>query len=137
MDSNKKSNKWIVIAIVLAAIAVVSVCEMFRRVGGNAPAAQLSSTAALQTPGESRIPTQTPSPVLIVTKSHYDKIQIGMSYSDVRGIIGTDGEELVRSGGSEGAYLIVGYRWKNSDESWLLTTFANNRLTDKSKSGLQ
>src|SRR5690242_1229034 len=55
-------------------------------------------------------------PPPIVTKENYDQIQKGMTYEQVRAIIGVGGEEIVRNSiPGNSRYDTVMYYWKNSD----------------------
>ena len=70
----------------------------------------------------------------IVTKSEYEKVSEGMSYSQVRAIIGCDGEEMSHSDYS-GISTIM-YSWKNSNGSNMIVMFQDDRLINKSEFGL-
>ena len=69
-----------------------------------------------------------------VTKAKYDGIQAGMSYDQVREIMGEPGEEISRS--DIAGYSAVMYIWKNSNGSNMNATFQNGKLINKAQFGL-
>ncbi len=70
-----------------------------------------------------------------VTKSKYDSIIEGMSYSDVVQIIGTRGNEQSKTELMGSITTVV--VWTNSDGSSLSAVFQDDRLYSKSQFGLQ
>jgi hypothetical protein len=75
------------------------------------------------------------SPPPVVTKAEYDQIQEGMTYTQVREVIGAAGEELSRS--DIAGYATVMYSWKNSNGSNMNAMFQNDRLVNKAQFGLR
>jgi len=71
----------------------------------------------------------------VLTMSKYNSIQDGMSYSEVTGIIGKNGEEL--SSSNLGDITTVMYSWANSDGSNMNAMFQNDRLISKAQFGLK
>jgi hypothetical protein len=69
-----------------------------------------------------------------VTMASYQRIQEGMTYEQVRSIIGKAGEELSRSEIAE--YTTVMYMWKNTNGSNMNAMFHNDRLVQKAQFGL-
>lgn len=82
--------------------------------------------------GRMALPNSSAPPV--VTLGEYNQIREGMSYEDVRRIIGASGEELSRS--NIAGYITVMYSWANSDGSNMNAMFQNNRLISKAQLGL-
>ena len=80
-----------------------------------------------------------PSTVLdsppVVTLSEYSQITEGMSYEQVRQIIGAPGEENVRS--DMVGISTVMYSWMNSNGSNMNAMFQNGRLVTKAQFGLR
>ena len=77
---------------------------------------------------------QSPLTPPTITRAKYESIQEGMSYSQVRGIIGEAGEELSRS--DIAGYTTVMYSWKNSNGSNMNAMFQNGKLVNKAQFGL-
>jgi hypothetical protein len=73
-----------------------------------------------------------PSPV--VTKAKYDQILEGMSYEQVKAVIGKPGEELSRS--DLAGYKTILYQWMNYNGSNMNAMFQNGRLIQKAQFGL-
>ena len=77
----------------------------------------------------------------IVTFDAYQRIQNGMSYSQVVAIIGAEGEEMARNkmdgvpGVMESVETVM-YQWVNSNGSNMNAMFQNNKLIQKAQFGL-
>lgn len=84
-------------------------------------------------------PDPTPAPYtpskFAATLAEYMQIQEGMSYSQVRDIIGADGTEISRN--SLAGITTVMYSWTNDDFSNMNTMFQNGKLVSKAQFGLQ
>jgi hypothetical protein len=70
-----------------------------------------------------------------VTQAKYEQIQQGMTYEEVRAVIGAPGEELSRS--DIAGYQTVMYSWKNGNGSNMNAMFQNGRLINKARFGLR
>ncbi|MBL7189162.1 MAG: DUF3862 domain-containing protein [Phycisphaerae bacterium] len=70
----------------------------------------------------------------VVTKAEYDQIKDGMSYTQVRRIIGAVGEEQSRS--DLGGTTTVMYAWMNANGSNMNAMFQNHELIMKAQFGL-
>lgn len=78
----------------------------------------------------------------VVTRSEYDQISYGMSYSQVASIIGYEG--IQTSGGTmDGVPGVMPsittemYMWQNSDGSNMNAMFQNDALVNKAQFGLK
>jgi hypothetical protein len=78
----------------------------------------------------------------IVSRSEYEQISYGMSYSQVASIIGYEG--IQTSGGTmDGIPGVMPslttemYMWQNSDGSNLIVMFQNDALVNKTQTGLE
>lgn len=69
-----------------------------------------------------------------VTKSNYDKIQTGMSFSEVVEILGDDYE--ASSDASFGGYSSSCYIWEGSFGANITIIFLNNKVYTKAQTGL-
>lgn len=69
-----------------------------------------------------------------ITAEKYEKIENGMSYEDVKGIIGTDGEN-VSSSDVAGVTTAI-YQWKSGNFGTAMVTFQNDAVTGKSQFGV-
>jgi hypothetical protein len=72
-----------------------------------------------------------------ITKAKFDKIQNGMSYKDVKTIIGSDGDMMSETGTKGDQYYTVIYDWKAADGIANATfEFQGDKLQTKSQAGL-
>lgn len=73
-----------------------------------------------------------------ITKAKFDQIQNGMSYDQVKQIIGSEGELLSEAGTKGDQYYTVVYDWKSSDGISNATfEFQGDKLQVKSQVGLK
>jgi len=78
----------------------------------------------------------------IVTFAEYNQIENGMSYRQVVGIIGAEGEEMSRNkiegvpGVVETTETVM-YQWKNNNGSNMNAMFQNDKLMQKAQFGLK
>jgi GYF domain 2/Domain of Unknown Function with PDB structure (DUF3862) len=84
--------------------------------------------------GRVSLPTPAFAPPPVVTRQKYDQIHEGMTYQQVRNIIGSSGEELSES--DIAGMTTVMYSWTNSNASIMNAMFQNDRLISKSQFGL-
>jgi hypothetical protein len=87
------------------------------------------------TPGRISLPQPAFAPPPIVTQAQYDQIFTGMTYAQVRSIIGTSGQELSRS--DMAGTTTVMYSWANSNGSSMNAMFQGDRLINKAQFGLR
>lgn len=71
----------------------------------------------------------------VVTLAEYKQVREGMTYEQVRNIIGAAGEELSRS--DLAGYTTVMYSWSNPNGSNMNAMFQNGRLVNKAQFGLR
>lgn len=67
----------------------------------------------------------------VVTRAEYNKIESGMSYSEVTSIIGESGEEL--SSNDIGGYETIMYQWVNPDGSNMNALFQKDKMVQKAQ----
>ena len=65
---------------------------------------------------------------------NFNKIKLGMSYEDVKGVMGSDGNNTASS--KVGSYESKSYQWKGERFASVRTRFRNGKLVYKSQSGL-
>jgi hypothetical protein len=114
--------------------AVVLICGgmLFFVVQGMNQAAKDTPTGGDTDPNPARVGGDS-SPR--VTKAKYDSVAKGMSYREVRDVIGFAGEEMSRS--TVGGIETVMYSWANPDGSNMNATFQDDRMEMKAQFGLK
>ena len=70
-----------------------------------------------------------------VNMENFKELQTGMTYEQVAGILGQEGEEMSRS--EIAGTITVLYTWKADDFSNMNVTFQNNALVSKAQLGLR
>lgn len=121
----KRQVGWGMLAIILSLIGAGEIIYTSH---------QISSIFSHQ-PGRISLPQPAFAPPPVVTQAQYDQIVNGMTYEQVRSIIGTGGEELSRS--DMAGISTVMYSWTNSNGSNMNAMFQNGRLINKAQFGLR
>jgi len=70
-----------------------------------------------------------------ITKALYNRIQTGMTYSEVVTILDQNGQELSRTEIAE--IMSVMYQWVNEDGSNMNIIFQNDKVIQKAQFGLR
>jgi len=69
-----------------------------------------------------------------VSKQQYDRIKVGMTQSDVEGIMGSRGKDIFNSEGGGISFLLL--QWSDENFNTILVNFENNKVSSKSQVGL-
>ena len=131
-----KSSLTLVLAILLF---VVLGCSLDKLTGkkDEVPTPVPESTAAPDsTPGTGEDTASTPAETASsgVSIDKFNKIELGMSYEDVKRIMGSDGNQTSMT--KSGSYESMSYEWKGDKFARISTRFTNGALVYKSQSGL-
>jgi hypothetical protein len=119
--------------VVIATVLCVVVAVAFILEGGSFfPMSFFSSSSDRS--GRFVPPSVPLAPPPVVSKAKYDSISEGMSYEQVKGIIGASGEELSRS--DLAGIKTVMYQWMNPNGSNMNAMFQNGKLIQKAQFGL-
>jgi hypothetical protein len=81
------------------------------------------------------------TPSINLTLKKYNRIQTGMSYTEVTNIIGYDGTEMSRNKmdaipGFSNEVITIMYMWQNNNGSNMNAIFQNDKLVQKAQFGL-
>jgi len=128
---SKKGRKNLVVGGILIALtfgfswysmgsAIDARVDEIRNISREFPSSPSSQPAVSYTP--------------VVKKADYDRLKEGMSYSQIRSIIGVEGEELSRS--DVAGFKTIMYSWKNANGSNMNVMLQNDRLINKAQYGL-
>jgi len=118
---------------VIGAIVVLGICLLAASllVGGGALQGETIDQNPASTSG-----SKTGSSANIATLAKFDQVEIGMSYEEVRQIMGVSGTELVRSEGASSTSVV--YMWLGADgRANMNVTFLGDVVLTKAQSGLQ
>ncbi|MFC1688094.1 hypothetical protein ACFL07_00355 [Pseudomonadota bacterium] len=113
-----------VVAVIVIGLAIVGI--LFWNFGGFAGGTDSS--------GKFVMPQSIAAPAPVVTMAEFNRIENGMTYAQVRQIIGASGEEISRS--DLAGYTTVMYTWTNSNGSNMNAMFQNGGLITKAQFGL-
>ena len=121
-------------ALAISLVAVLAGCSATATSSGSGG----SSSSAATSGGSSKSSATESKAKNYITKADYDKIQNGMSYADVKGVIGCDGEQMSEVGTKGDSLYTVVYDWKGKDGiSNAVLEFQGDQLQMKSQTGLQ
>lgn len=97
------------------------------------------STPTTSSPTTTSSPSSTSSPTSTsgggLTMEKYNKIQNGMSYQDVKDIIGREGVEQMSSG--EGKYKVESYKWEGEQYQFISVVLTGGKVQSKVQAGLK
>ena len=94
-----------------------------------------ATSSCSQRPTTTSTPTPEPTRRSGVTMKDYEKLETGMSYSEVVKILGDSGKEVSSGEAAEGR--TVTFVWGGDQLGSISVTFQNDRLIQKSQYGLQ
>ena len=69
-----------------------------------------------------------------VSMDNFNKLKLGMSYDEAKGVMGGDGNET--SSSKIGNYESKSYQWKGEKFAQIRATFRNGKLSSRSQSGI-
>jgi hypothetical protein len=70
-----------------------------------------------------------------ITMDKYNKIKNGMSYKEVKDIIGKEGTETMSSG--NGKYKVTSYQWKGDGFAFISVVLMGDKVTSKVQANLE
>jgi hypothetical protein len=70
-----------------------------------------------------------------ITMEKYNKIKNGMSYKEVKDIIGKEGTETMSSG--NGKYKVTSYQWKGDGFAFISVVLMGDKVTSKVQANLE
>ncbi|WP_282936662.1 hypothetical protein [Paenibacillus sp. RC67] len=93
-----------------------------------------SGKSAVPTPA----PSSTPAPLATITKEKYDKINIGMTYEEVKSIVGGEGKLITETGDKATPEYTATYQYtaEGNPNGQAKITFRSNKCTSKSEASL-
>lgn len=99
-----------------------------------------SKTPTTSSPSTSSSPAASTSPATTdkkdgLTLEKFNRIKNGMSYSEVKDIIGSEGAQIASSG--EGKYKVESYKWDGENFSYILVTFMGEKMYSKNQNGMK
>ncbi len=98
-------------------------------------------TSPTSTPSTTSSPSSTSSPASTdakksgLTMDKYNQIKNGMSYDEVKNIIGSEGTQTMSSG--EGKYKVESYKWDGDDYQFISVVFMGGKVNSKVQANLK
>jgi len=138
-------KKWLSILLGMIILLSFSACQTSNRTSTNhQPPNSAMQNKDKKTDQEKESPSPSHTPLTeenaeTVSKAEYDSIKTGMTYEEVRDIIGSDGVILSESGKKGDPIHKVTYSWngEGTSDSTSSFLFENEKLKTKSEVGLQ
>lgn len=110
MDNTKKKQGIIALVAIIVVLVVAAILM------NNPPS---SATGQNKPESQATISRQTSDSNGCITKDAYDKIKTGMTYNDVKKIVGSEGKDIFESGDKGTDSYQISYMWmgKNGGEA--------------------
>ena len=119
------------IFIVLGCSCPSKLTELQKSIEGSSkkPSNSVSNTAAKPAKEDSDAGSSN------LTMAKYSEIKNGMSYKQVKEIIGSEGTETTSSG--EGKYKVMSFQWKDEGFAFLSIVLVGDKVTSKTQANLK
>lgn len=133
---NRLAAAAVLLTTILALAACVPATDNNPAAGTDPPSGVgVGQPTSGNSTADEQLPTTEPRDDGMATLAKYNKIKNGVSYAQVKKIMGSSGTELSRAG--SGQYETVMYMWKAADGvSNMNVTFQGNKVLAKAQFGL-
>ena len=121
--------------VVLILVVLGCNCQKIQELANEGKSTPSSTPAASSSPSSSSSPASTDTKVTGLTLDKYNQIKNGMSYKEVRDIIGSDGTQTMSSG--EGKYKVESYKWEGDNYQYLSIVTMGDKVSSKVQNGLK
>ena len=119
--------------VVLILVVLGCNCQKIQELANEGKSTPSSTPATSSSPASS--PASTDKKITGLTLDKYNQIKNGMTYKEVRDIIGSDGTQTMSSG--EGKYKVESYKWEGENFQYLSIVTMGDKVTSKVQNGLK
>ena len=121
--------------VVLILVVLGCNCQKIQELANEGKSTPSSTPVASSSPSNSSSPASTDKKVTGLTLDKYNQIKNGMTYKEVRDIIGSDGTQTMSSG--EGKYKVESYKWEGENYQYLSIVTMGDKVSSKVQNGLK
>ena len=118
--------------VVLILVVLGCNCQRLQEMANQGKSTPTTSSPTSSSPSTSPGSSDTGSNL---TMEKYNKIQNGMSYQEVKDIIGREGTQTMSSG--EGKYKVESYKWEAEDYKFISVVFMGGKVNSKVQANLK
>ncbi len=119
--------------IVLVLVVLGCNCNKLQELANQSQDAPQSPTVSNTSSSPTTTNSKTSSAGLSMDK--YNRINNGMTKSEVEKIMGSAGEEMSSAG--TGAYKVATHKWSGDNYSFIIISYLNDKVNFKSQNGLK
>lgn len=118
--------------VVLILVVLGCNCQRIQEFADQSKSTPTTSSPTTSSPSTSPGSTNTGSGL---TMDKYNQIKNGMSYQEVKDILGREGTETMSSG--EGKYKVESYKWEGEQYQFISVVFMGGKVNSKVQANLK
>ena len=124
------------IGFVVLLLAVLGCnCQKLQELANEGKTSPTATPSTTSSPSSTSSPASTDSKKTGLTMDKYNQIKNGMSYDEVKTIIGSEGTQTMSSG--EGKYKVESYKWDGDDYQFISVVFMGGKVNSKVQANLK
>ena len=121
--------------VVLILVVLGCNCQKIQELANEGKSTPSTTPVTTSSPSSNSSPASTDKKVTGLTLDKYNQIKNGMTYKEVRDIIGSDGTQTMSSG--EGKYKVESYKWEGDNFQYLSIVTMGDKVSSKVQNGLK
>lgn len=110
-------------------------CQKLQELANEGKTSPTSTPSTTSSPSSSSTPASTDAKKTGLTMDKYNQIKNGMSYDEVKSIIGSEGTQTMSSG--EGKYKVESYKWDGDEYQFISVVFMGGKVNSKVQANLK
>jgi len=110
-------------------------CQKLQELANEGKTSPTSTPSTTSSPSSTSTPASTDDKKTGLTMDKYNQIKNGMSYDEVKTIIGSEGTQTMSSG--EGKYKVESYKWDGDDYQFISVVFMGGKVNSKVQANLK
>lgn len=121
--------------VVMILVVLGCNCQKLQELANEGKSTPSSTPVTTSSPASNTGGSTTSSSNSGLTLDKYNQIKNGMSYQEVKDIIGREGTETMSSG--EGKYKVESYKWEGDDYQFISVVFTGGKVQSKVQANLK
>jgi hypothetical protein len=110
-------------------------CQKLQELANEGKTPPPSTPSTSSSPSGTSTPASTDAKKTGLTMDKYNQIKNGMTYDEVKNIMGSEGTQTMSSG--EGKYKVESYKWEGDDYKYIQIVFMGDKVSSKVQANLK